>query len=219
MKNQTAVPTTGTSVPAPARPRPRGRPLSFDREQAVDRALRLFWAQGYEGTTLSDLTAALGVAPSSIYAAFGDKQGLFLAAVERYLAGPVRSETLIREAPTAREAAQGLLQAAVVGFTGPSTPRGCLLASAAIACSEAARDVQETLAGLRRGIEAQLRQKIQLDIRQGRLPRDADAAALAAHTMAVIQGLSTLARDGASRAALGRVAALALRCWPPGAPG
>lgn len=192
----------------------RGRPLSFDRDEAVRRAMMLFWKHGYEATSLSDLTEALGVTPSSIYAAFGDKKGLFLAAVDSYLSGPVTSEAIIQEAATAFDASQSLLRAAALGFTDKTTPRGCLLASAAISCSREATDVQEALATVRRQIGRSLREKIARDVRSGRLPSGTDATALAAHTMALIQGMSTLARDGATRNLLLRLVQTALDCWP-----
>jgi AcrR family transcriptional regulator len=174
----------------------------------------LFWEHGYEATSLNDLTAALKVTPSSIYTAFGDKKGLFLAAVQHYVSGPVNAESIIQGATTAQEAAVGLLRAAALGFTGESTPRGCLLASSAISCSAAAQDVRETLADLRKAIEAKLRDKIRRCIKDGSLPAGADPAALAAHTMAVIQGISTLARDGATRASLLKVINVAMHSWP-----
>jgi AcrR family transcriptional regulator len=193
--------------------RPKGRPLSFDREAVLDRAMLLFWRHGYEATSLTELTAAMGVTPPSIYTAFGDKKQLFLEAVHRYLSGPVTSESIIGSASTARDAAAGLLHAAAVGFTGSDTPPGCLLASSAISCSAAAADVQEELAAIRRKIEARLK-KIDSDISSGALPAGTDAAALAGHTMAVIQGMSTLARDGAKRDKLERVMETAMRAWP-----
>lgn len=191
----------------------RGRPLSFDRERATRQAMLLFWEHGYEATSLNDLTAALNVTPSSIYTAFGDKKGLFLAAVRHYTAGPINSDSIIAEAATAQAAASGLLRAAAIGFTGESTPRGCLLASSAISCSAMAADVKDVLSGLRKVIEASLRDKIKRSIKDGSLSTGADPVALAAHTMAVIQGMSTLARDGATRATLLRVVDTAMRCW------
>lgn len=174
----------------------------------------LFWEHGYEATSLSDLTAALNVTPSSIYSAFGDKKGLFLAAVQRYTSGPITSETIIRSAANGREAASGLLRAAALGFTGEATPRGCLLASSAISCSAMAQDVKAELAGVRKAIELSLRHKIKRSIQDGSLSSVADPASLAAHTMAVIQGMSTLARDGATRAVLLRLTETAMKCWP-----
>src|ERR1700737_4190586 len=109
-----------------------GRPLSFDRDAALHQAMLLFWRHGYEATSLSDLTAAMGVTPPSIYTAFGDKKRLFREAVDRYLSGPVTSESIIAEAASARVAAMSLLKASAIAFTGADTPPGCLLASSAI---------------------------------------------------------------------------------------
>lgn len=173
----------------------------------------LFWQHGYEATSLNDLTKAMGVTPPSIYTAFGDKKRLFLEAVERYL-GQDTPERMIAAAPTARDAARGLLEGAAVAFTGSDTPPGCLLASSAIACSADASDVREALAAIRRSVEAHLRDRIERAIAAGELERDTDADALAGHVTAVIQGMSTLARDGASREKLMRIAATALAAWP-----
>lgn len=174
----------------------------------------LFWRQGYESTSVSELTKAMGVTPPSLYAAFGDKKGLFLEAVQRYRSGPITSERIIDEAPTARDAACNLLQAAATGFTGQATPSGCLLASSAISCSGEAADIQEHLASIRRGIEEQLRLKMAKAQLAGEFSSDVDVEALAAYIMAVVQGMSTLARDGATREKLLCVAGTAMRRWP-----
>ena len=195
-------------------PRKKGRPLSFDRDAALHQAMLLFWKHGYESTSLNDLTAALGVKPSSIYTVFGDKKRLFLEAVARYTSGSVTSESIIARAATARDAALGLLAASVQGFTGEETPKGCLLATSAISCSVRASNVQQELAAIRIGIEAQLKAKITADMEVGRIPAEGDADALAGYIMAVIQGLSTLARDGASREKLLRVSETSMRAWP-----
>lgn len=187
-----------------------GRPLGFDREAALYQAMLLFWRHGYEATSVNDLIGAMGITPPSLYAAFGDKKQLFMEAVRRYLSGPVTSTSIIDQAPTAREAAAGLLNAAAVGYTGKHTPPGCLLASSAISCSAAAGDVREALAVIRRGIEQRLREKI---IRERKVDR-VEAEALAGHIMAVIQGMSTLARDGAKRKKLFAVADAAMTGWP-----
>lgn len=195
-------------------PRGKGRPLSFDRDAALHQAMLLFWRHGYEATSLNDLTSALGVKPSSIYTAFGDKKHFFLEAVGRYMSGPVTSESIISQASNGRDAARDLLLAAAQGFTGADTPAGCLLASSAISCSSAASDVKEELAAIRRGIEASLRQKIVASIDAGQMPASANAEALACLTMAVIQGMSTLARDGATRDKLLQMASVAMQAWP-----
>jgi AcrR family transcriptional regulator len=201
---------------ATASRRKTGRPLSFDRAAALHQAMLVFWRHGYEATSLHDLTSAMDVTPPSIYTAFGDKKRLFLEAVGLYLSGPVTPDTIIAKASSARDAAADLLQASAMGFTGTETPPGCLLASSAISCSAAAADVQRELADIRKGIELRLRHRIVGDIKNGKLPKSADATSLAAHVMAVIQGMSTLARDGAPRSKLMRVADIAMAAWPSG---
>ena len=195
-------------------PRKAGRPLSFDRGEALRRAMLLFWRHGYEATSLSQLTAEMGITPPSLYAAFGDKKRLFLEAVDLYLAGPKPSGDLIGDAPTARDAAEAMLSSAVIYFTGPDTPRGCLLATGATNVGPESADVAEALAKLRRGIERRLRAKIRRDMKRGILPPDADAATLAALCCGVIQGLSSLARDGAKRPKLKAIAEASMRAWP-----
>ena len=192
----------------------KGRPLSFDRDEALRKAMLLFWQHGYEATSLDDITTTLGIKPSSVYTAFGDKKRLFLAAVGLYLSGPVTPYTIIDQAETAHAAAHQLLSVAAIGYTGTETPAGCLLASSAISCSDAASDVREELASIRRAIEARLCRKIAQSIEAGQLPEDADADGLAAATMSVIQGMSTLARDGAPREKLLCVGQMAMRMWP-----
>ncbi len=192
----------------------KGRPLSFDRDEALRKAMILFWQHGYEATSLNDITTALGVKPSSVYSAFGDKKRLFLDAVGLYLSGPITSESIIDGADSARDAAQELLRVAAIGFTGTDTPAGCLLASSAISCSNAANDVKVELAEIRSGIEARLRTRILQSIDDKQLPYDTDAACLAAMTIAVIQGMSTLARDGATREKLLNIGNMAMKVWP-----
>jgi AcrR family transcriptional regulator len=191
-----------------------GRPLSFEREAALQQAMLLFWRHGYEATSLSDLTAAMGVTPPSIYAAFGDKKRLFLEAVDRYVSGPVTALSVIKDAKTARDAAWGLLQGSAVQFTGSDTPSGCLLATSAISCSSDAADVQSELAKIRLRIEAHLKARILNAVETDELPPETDADALAGLIMSAIQGMSTLARDGATREKLIRVATQVMLAWP-----
>lgn len=193
-----------------------GRPRSFDRETALDAAMHLFWSHGFEATSISDLIRTMGITPPSLYAAFGDKRQLFRACIERYLGGS-GAATIVRSiahAVTARDAAHDLLTAAAVGDTGDSTPPGCLLASSIVSSSADAADMREELAIIRREIEAALRARIQRDIDEGILPRDSDAGALAGHVFAVVQGMSTLAKDGADRDKLLRIVSSVMMCWP-----
>ncbi len=195
-------------------PRKKGRPLSFDRDAALHKAMLLFWEHGYEATSLNDLTSALGVKPSSIYSAFGDKKRLFFDAVSVYLGAGTPLQAMLAEAPTARAAVEVMLTGAAIGFTGEHTPKGCLLASAALSCSDDASDVRKALGVIRCDIETRLRERIAAGILEKELPDDADADALAGMTMALIQGMSTLARDGAPREKLLRIVASTMQHWP-----
>jgi len=191
-----------------------GRPLSFDRDAALDAAMLLFWRHGFEATSISELTRAMGVTPPSLYAAFGDKRRLFREAVDRYLGGVGAVVRTIAGAGTAREAAHDLLTAAAMGDTGEHTPAGCLLASSIVSASVEAESIRAELAAIRGEIEAALRARIERDIAQGLLPAVTDAEALAGHVFAVVQGMSTLAKDGAGRDKLLRIVASVMTCWP-----
>ena len=195
-------------------PRRTGRPLSFDRDAALRQAMLTFWRHGYETTSVAELTAAMGVSAPSLYAAFGDKRQLFLQAVRLYAGDPADMDRAIADAPTARDAARHLLTGAATAYTGDATPKGCLLASATASGSAAAGDVQGEVADIRRGIEAGLRARIERDVENGVLPRGSQPAALAGLVMAVTQGMSVLARDGASRESLLAIADAALQAWP-----
>ncbi len=194
--------------------RKTGRPLSFDREAALQSAMHAFWRHGYETTSIAVLTAAMGVTAPSIYSAFGDKKRLFLEAVRRYAGEVADIGDRFDRAPTARDAAVVMLRGSVIGFTGAGTPRGCLLASATASGSAASADVQAAVAEVRRGIADRLRRRVERDIAAALLPADTDAAALADLMISIVQGLSVLARDGLSRAHLLAVAEQAIRCWP-----
>lgn len=191
-----------------------GRPISFNKSAALHKAMLLFWKHGYEATSIADLTREMNLTPPSLYYAFGDKKRLFLESLDLYLSGPLTSETIIADAHGPKEAAKILLDTSAIAFTGKDTPLGCLLASAAISCSEAASDVRHELAKRRLKIEDCLRQKISISIERGEFKSVVDADALAAHVMAVIQGMSTLARDGALREKLLRISSLVIEAWP-----
>lgn len=198
---------------APPARRP-GRPLSFDRDAALAIAMRLFWRHGFEATSTAQLTEAMGITPPSLYAAFGDKQRLFRETIDSYLGGIDTVTATIGAAPTAYAAAHDLLTAAAHGDTGPDTPPGCLLASSLVSSSPAASGLREHLATLRRRIETALRHRIERDIQTGALPPDTDADALAGHAFALVQGMSTLAKDGATRDKLTRIVETSMTCWP-----
>ncbi len=192
-----------------------GRPRAFDRETALEQALLVFWQHGYDATSITALTEAMGITASSLYAAFGDKRSLFTAAVHRYLQGPARfTITALEGALTAREAVEGLLRAAAVAYTGPGHPPGCLVISAATNCTPRSFDVQAELRGIRAQGRQALTRRISVGIRAREMPPETDAHALATFYVATLQGMSGLARDGATHAELDHVVTAALAAWP-----
>lgn len=191
----------------------RGRPRSFDRGAALDKAVRLFWSKGYEATSISDLTAALGIGAPSLYAAFGNKKALFDEVVEAYgLSYGGFMDRALTEEPTAKRSIARLLHEAADEHTRTGRPRGCMLLCAGENTNNL--DVAEHLRQLRAGNVAVIEQRIRLDVEAGILPPDTDAAVLALYIGSVLQGMSQSARDGASRQELERVAALAMHGWP-----
>ena len=191
-----------------------GRPLSFDREIALDRALLEFWRHGYETTSIADLTKAMGITAPSLYTAFGDKRRLFLEAMHRYVGDLAIIESRLAAAPTAFEGVQAMLLGAAISFTGDATPRGCLLASATASGSDAAVEVQSAVSEVRRGIAALLIERIGRDVLARILPASVDAVGLSDLVLAVVQGMSVLARDGVPRERLLAMAAHAMVAWP-----
>jgi AcrR family transcriptional regulator len=191
-----------------------GRPRAFDVDQALDRALDVFWRKGYEGATLCDLTAAMGINPPSLYAAFGNKEGLFRKALDRYweLQAAAWNEAL--DAPTAREAAERLLRRTAKFLSDPCHPKGCLAVQGALACGADADCIRKELETRRASNQAQIRARLKRAKKEGDLPADADPAALARYLSTVIEGMSVQAASGASRKELERVAETALRAFP-----
>jgi AcrR family transcriptional regulator len=192
-----------------------GRPREFDVDKALDSALRVFWRRGYEGATLPELTAAMGINRPSLYAAFGNKEALFRKAVERYECGPASYGRKALEKPTAREVVEALLEGAVALLTRPQNPGGCLMVQGALACGENADGVRQELASLRAAGVAAIRRRFQRAIDEGDLPTRADASALARFVATVTHGLAVQAASGASRKELVRVKDMFLRMWPP----
>ncbi|MEU5345859.1 MULTISPECIES: TetR/AcrR family transcriptional regulator [unclassified Streptomyces] len=193
--------------------KPRGRPRSFDRETALEKAILAFWEHGYEATSVSDLTQVMGIGAPSLYAAFGDKRSLFDEVVreygERYSSFGDRA---LAEEPTARAAVERMLREAAAEYTEPGRPHGCLVIHAATNCTTP--EVGESLRERRNADIAAIESRIRAGVAAGELPADFDAAALARHTGAMIQGMSQQARDGATKRELEALAELAMRIWP-----
>jgi AcrR family transcriptional regulator len=192
-----------------------GRPLSFDRDKALQAALLQFWQTGYETTSVAELTHAMGITAPSLYTAFGDKESLFLECLEKYAnPGPKTTPELIAEAPSARQAAQQLLELSARWFTQQDAPAGCLVASAASSGSINSQRVRAALKSIRDANRRALQKRAERDIREGHMPKTANAQALASMTMAILQGMSTLARDGVGQKALLDLARTAMSAWP-----
>ena len=193
---------------------PKGRPREFDIDEALDRALRVFWRRGYEGATLPDLTEAMGINRPSLYAAFGCKEELFRKALDRYVEGPA---AFVREAlnePTARAVAERLLGGTIDLVTDRRNPRGCLIVQGALACGETAESVRQEVAARRVAGEVAVRERFERARADGDLPAKADAADLARYVVTVMRGMAVQGAGGASRENLRRVAELALQAWP-----
>lgn len=193
----------------------RGRPRSFDREDALRGAMNVFWSVGYEGATLTDLQEAMGgITAPSFYAAFGSKEELFREAVELYsrtLGRPMIQA--LEEGSTARASMETLLQAAVEAFSKPGMPRGCLLVLGAIKSMPANKRVQDYLRGLRARRQTLIHERLQRGVAAGELPSGLDLSALASFYTTVVDGLAIQARDGASRRELRFAAACAMAAW------
>ena len=195
-------------------PMTRGRPRGFDRDAALDRALDVFWRKGYEGASLSELTLAMGINPPSLYAAFGNKEGLLRASLDRYAARRADFMRHVLAAPTARETAERLLRGTADLQTDPDTPPGCLLVQGGLACGTGAEAVPSELAGRRLKTEAALAERFERGKRDGDLAPDADAAALARFVSTVSQGMGVQAASGACRQDLHRIVDIALAAFP-----
>lgn len=192
----------------------RGRPREFDIDQALNRAMEVFWRKGYEGASLPDLTKAMGINRPSMYAAFGNKEALFRLALDRYAQGPARYVSDALKAPTARQAVERLFFGVIDLVTHPRHPRGCLMVQGALCCGETAECIRNELTTRREARVAQFRRRFQRARRGGDLPRSADPATLSRFVATIVHGIAVQAASGASRTELRRVAQTALRAWP-----
>jgi AcrR family transcriptional regulator len=177
------------------------RPREFDRDEALEHAMRLFWEHGYEQTSISQLTDAMGINSPSLYSAFGDKKQLFDEAVECYESGSTAVARRAMAAPTATEVFEHMMNLAVAEYARPGNPRGCMVISDPV-CTEQRRKCRSAIAT-----------RFRRAARAGELPPGTDPRALADFVFTVLTGLSTYARDGATRRQLQAVADIARRTW------
>jgi AcrR family transcriptional regulator len=190
-----------------------GRPRGFDREQALHRAVTIFWERGYDATSIADLTRDLGIAPPSLYAAFGDKRTLFIEAVDTYYSYFVKFlDEALEGAATAREAIEAVLNGVAEFYSDPTQPLGCLINSVSPPAGDPNTD--HHLRQLRRNVRDRLRQRIQRGADAHELPPDTNLDELADLYWNTILGMSIRSRDGATRPELERTAALVMKAWP-----
>jgi len=182
-------------------------------QTALERAMKLFWRQGYEGTSLSDLTRELGITRASLYAAFESKEALFLKALDLYEARAGYREAALT-APTASVYARALLEGAADLHGDKKNPPGCLGVQGALACAPQSEEIRTELIRRRKVGESIIRERLKRFKAAGDLPPDADAADLARFLSIVIYGITVQAAGGATRKELRNAAELALRNWP-----
>lgn len=195
----------------------RGRPRNFDPDTALDRALEVFWRHGFQAASLADLTAAMGLSKPSLYAVFGDKESLYLKALERYVALQVEQHVAIFDTePDARQALEKFLRTMAAMLADPTLPCGCLIVSGMADCgmSSTPPAIELALRKAVQGSEARLRRQFVRAQRDAQLAPDISAEDLAAFFTSLLAGLGILAKSGAKRAKLDAVIGAAMSAWP-----
>lgn len=191
-----------------------GRPRSFCKEEALDKAMAVFWRQGYEGASMASLTEAMGISSPSLYACFGNKEGLFRSVLERYDERRNSFMTQVTSASTAAAVAEAFLMgvAEFAADTSGRTPPGCLMLQGGLSCGDTT--IPDMLAKHRAEKEAMLRDRFERAKREGDLAKNSDPAALARYLMVMSNGISVQASAGATEQELREVAAIAMANWP-----
>ncbi|RAI00080.1 TetR family transcriptional regulator [Acuticoccus sediminis] len=191
--------------------RPRGRPRAFDRDEALAKAAETFWALGYEGASIADLTTAMGITPQSLYAAFFSKADLYREALGWYQANiGAAAGCALDEEPDAVAALSRVLRDSAAEFARPGRPRGCMVSTAVLTCAVENASVAHHVSDLRGMTLDAIRTRIERGLEEGQLRADVDPAPLARFVGAMIQGMSVQARDGAGEDALLALAAHAI---------
>jgi AcrR family transcriptional regulator len=192
-----------------------GRPREFDRDKALEKAMNLFWKQGYEGTTLAELQKAMGgITAPSFYAAFGSKEKLFREAVALY--NQVEGTPMIKalsEGATARASIESWLRAAAESFCRPDKPRGCLVVLSAVNCMPGNQEIADFMCDQRCNREKFIRQRLRRGVTEGDLQKGTDINSLASFYSTLVDGLALRANDGASRKTLIAIVERAMAAW------
>lgn len=192
---------------------PKGRPRNFDADEAIDKAMKVFWRKGFEGTTIPDLTAALGINRPSLYAAFGNKESLFRLVLDRYRRDPASYVNRALVQPTAREVFRELLSGVIDLVTDPDNPGGCLFVCGSLASSEEGEPIRNELSSRRLEGEAEIRERFDRARKEGDLPADTDSQSLAKFAATMIWGLSIQGMNGSSKKEMMSVANIAIESF------
>lgn len=194
---------------------PVGRPRKFDYDDALDKAMHVFWEKGYEGTSMPDLTEAMSMNRPSIYAAYGNKEELFCKALDRYTQRSVEFFNTHLDKENIREAMSSLLCASVGNMSCKESPKGCLSVQGALACSDEAKIVQQYATARREKMVDILEDRFNRAKREGELPKTMDSRDLARFFITMMQGLSIQSASGVEDKALRGIAERALSVLPP----
>lgn len=188
-----------------------GRPINFDKDAALDAAMLLFWQRGFEGTSMADLTQAMGLNPSSIYAAFGDKQALFALVARRYVDDPAQYAARALAKPTLKGVLRALFDNTVEFLTTPGHPPSCMSLAGAIACSVNATPAKQLMTEIRKQNEADIKSRLVKARKSGELPKQINVDDFTRYLSTILAGLSIQAANGSTKAELKRTAEMALR--------
>ncbi|MCH4246702.1 MAG: TetR/AcrR family transcriptional regulator [Acinetobacter populi] len=192
----------------------RGRPKCFDEEKALEQAMLLFWQYGYQATSMSDLTKALGITAPSLYCTFGDKTQLFYRCLEYYLTHEACSFAVIfQQAKTAKIAIEIYLHENIKRFNVEHKPKGCMLITAAMNCHGENQEIQNTVLGYRLQTREDMLARLQRGVEEGDLPPHAPIQLMTDFYCTILQGLTLQARDGAESGQLQAVVDQAINHW------
>lgn len=193
---------------------PVGRPRAFDLDIALEKALEVFWQKGFEGASLPDLTEAMGINKPSLYAAFGNKEQLFLKAIERYESQHANFFYDALNLPTAYQVAEQILLGAAEEHSKTGHPRGCLVVQGALACSDEGQGVRQALVEKRRQGFEQLAERFARAQQEGDLAPEQDAKVLAGYILTVIQGIAVQSTSCHCPQMIAQIARQALLAFP-----
>jgi AcrR family transcriptional regulator len=190
------------------------RQREFDIDEAVAKATTLFWANGYDRTSLADLTRTIGCKPPSFYFAFGSKDGLFRIVLERYYERYLGAAEEALKEPTSRRVAESMLVRLADIYTDPSHPSGCLAVKCAMSGAQTAEVVEQRQSELRSSRRKRLISRFEEAIASGDLPSESDAEELARYVLVLGTGMALDAQAGATRTQLGQIIGRAMSSWP-----